>query len=238
MTDQQWESLGKELKSIQPEQGELPVGLEFDAARFKQRVVREYKRRTHAESRSRWLGRGLTALTAAAAVWVGLVITDPFTTSTSNTEKGVGVQSQAGQASKESAAADTTMNSAKKVATPQGVVKYDTTVPDLQSKPLAYYFSGQITEEQVRGLKVPPEQMIDGETEFGLYLLNGSVQSYGLADGELQVIIRPEATRLQVWSVPSAMLKGYVGQKVRVRVFNEAGAELAPVQEIEVPGAR
>ena len=235
MTDHQWEGLGKELKSIQPEQGELPVGPEFDEARFKQRVVREYKRRTQAESRSRWLGRGLTALTAAAAVWAGLLIADPFTSS--NMEKGAQTASDTAATTK-GAVDSTTMDTAKKVATPQEVVKFDTTVPDLKPGQLTYYFSGQITDEQVRSLHVPPEQMIDKKTEFGLYLLNGSVQSYGLADGELQVIIRQEAKRLQVWSVPSLLLKDYAGQKVRVRVFDEAGNELAPVQEIEVPGVR
>lgn len=246
MTDRQWEGLDEELKSIRPEQGELPMGPEFDEARFKRRVVREYKRRTHAETRSRWLGRGLTGLTAAAAVWAGLLIADPFTAS--QTEQGAGLYSQAGElqakgetAAMESAASATanrTTDTAKRVATPQEVVKYDTTVPDLGSGQLAFYFSGQITAEQMRDLKLPPEQMLDEETEFGLYLLNGSVQAYGLADGELQVRIRQEPTRLQVWSVPSLLLKDYAGQTVRVRVFDEAGAELTPMQEIVLPGAR
>lgn len=242
MTDQQWEGLGKELRSIQPEQGELPVGPEFDEARFKQRVVREYKRRAQSESRSRWLGRGLTALTAAAAVWAGLLIADPLTSS--NMEKGVGLHSQAGEnelknaksASESTLPAESTQDSARKALTPQSVVKYDTMVPSLKSGELAFYFSGQITEEQVRDWNVPPGQMLDAGKEFGLYLLNGSVQSYGLADGELQVIIRPEATRLQVWSVPNSLVEDYAGQKVRVRVFNEAREELAPVQEIVLPG--
>lgn len=246
MTDRQWEGLDEELKSIRPEQGELPVGPEFDEARFKRRVVREYKRRTHAETRSRWLGRGLTGLTAAAAVWAGLLIADPFTASQTNSEKGSGLQSQSGQAkwqvanqaSEEAAAADTTKDWTKKASMPQEMVKYDTTVPDLGAGQLAFYFSGQITEEQMQDLKLPPEQMLDEETEFGLYLLNGSVQAYGLADGELQVRIRQEPTRLQVWSVPSLLLKDYAGQKVRVRVFDEAGAELTPMQEIVLPGAR
>jgi hypothetical protein len=74
MNDSQWKQLQDELKSIGPGHKDAPK----NPVKFKENVLRDYQRRSRFDSQSRWMRRGLVAVTACAAVWVGLWITKPL----------------------------------------------------------------------------------------------------------------------------------------------------------------
>jgi hypothetical protein len=83
MTERQWKGWQNDLKKLHDSQPDGPQ----DPNLFKQRVLQEYRKRAQTESRSKWATRAVTGLTAAAAVWVGLMITHPNAPAATETRK-------------------------------------------------------------------------------------------------------------------------------------------------------
>lgn len=73
MSDPRWNHLPDELKKLGQKTPETPT----DPVEFKERVLREYERRTRGHLRSNWLRGALTAVTMCTAVLVGLFVSAP-----------------------------------------------------------------------------------------------------------------------------------------------------------------
>lgn len=99
-------------------------------------------------------------------------------------------------------------------------VKYDLRLPVEPAGGLA------VTDKLPPDVALPQEKRIDPQQEGGLYVLNGSVESFSLGSQDIKLKVRHDPGRVQVLTIPLLMLQPYAGASFEVNAFDEDGKRL------------
>ncbi|MBL0386759.1 hypothetical protein JJB07_08850 [Tumebacillus sp. ITR2] len=212
MSDPRWNHLPNELKSLGKKSPDTPA----DPAAFKERVLREYERRAAFHHRVRWLRQGMVVVGVCTAVVVGFLVAKP-----------VVVQHDPSPSP----------STAKQAQPPIEEVVYEASnVPNLPTQELTF-LDATSAQKWLSTANLPSDKQIDPAREVGYYLLNGSLQSMTLSEGDLQVKISHVPGHLQVLRIPLTRLKlsGLSGKMLTIHIYDESGTTVVATTQVKVP---
>ncbi|TCP55691.1 hypothetical protein EV586_103345 [Tumebacillus sp. BK434] len=114
-------------------------------------------------------------------------------------------------------------------------VKFDVQNVELPVEGLVFSYPDRTPEFLDTVDVISTDQKVDLKKESGLYVFNGSLDSFSMKGSELQVRLKHEKDRVQVVSMPYSMLKQYAGKAFLVKVFDGDGKLLGDPYEVVVP---
>ncbi|PWK13165.1 hypothetical protein [Tumebacillus permanentifrigoris] len=236
MSDPQWNHLPDELKAL----GQKPPETPQNPVEFKERVLREYERRTRFHLRARWMRRAMTAVTVCAAMLVGVLVAKPADREALPPSSSSSNQPQTFAGNSPFIANPESKTMAKQDArAPQldEAVVYDAlNQQDLLGATLRFLTPSEAQDWLQTTAAVPSDKWIDPAREVGYYLLNGSVRSVTFGEGnDLQVEVSEDVGHLQVLRIPYTRLAELSGKQVTLHVFDEGGQPVIPTQTVQVP---
>lgn len=112
-------------------------------------------------------------------------------------------------------------------------VKYDGQQMQLPDSELKLYYPDQ-NPAWPQQLNIPQDKRLDLTQEAGVYIANGSVESFSIVGNELQIGLRREAGRAQILAVPYSMISLSSGQEVRIKAFDENGEVVGVPRTIQM----
>jgi len=82
---------------------------------------------------------------------------------------------------------------------------------------------------------IPEAKRLDLTQEAGLYVSNGSVESFSIVGNELHIELHHEPGRVQILAVPYSVISLATGQEVLIKIFDEQGNVIGVPRSIRMP---